>query len=191
MKKITHLIKKVLKEETKDNPDWIFYQTLTGGALLIPKKSNPKIKTIFDRESYKKKLDSLDEVRAFALKDRHAKEVCELYHKEEQLDKCYSRLVQHIYNMTVDNGLVSFEATLPDGKRQVFYACIRTREGGRVLDFDKRYLSGYYPEASPTGCYGNPWQLQAKDKGTSEDPENGQGGGGTPSFKITLEMNKG
>lgn len=192
-KDISKIIKKILKEETKDNPDWILYQTLTGGSLLIPKSANPKIKSVFDRESYKKKLDSLDEIRAVALKDRNAKEVCELYHKEEQLDKCYSRLVQQVYDRTVDNGLVSFEATLPDGKRDVFYACMRTKEGGKVLDFDKRYLSGYYPETSDKGCFGNPWQLQAKDKGKSEDQENNKGGGdlNTPGFKITLEMNKG
>ena len=42
MKNITKIIKKVLKEETKDNTDYLMFVTMTGGRLLIPKNANPR-----------------------------------------------------------------------------------------------------------------------------------------------------
>jgi hypothetical protein len=202
MKNITKIIKKVLKEETKDNDDYLMFVTLTGGRLIIPKSANPKITSTWNSEKFKSNLDTLEEIRSYALKDRKAKKVCETYHKDENLDTCFSRLVQFYNNISVDGGVISFTATLPEGNRENFTACFRTSEGDKPLDFDKRYLSGYFPQATPDGCTGNPWRLNKKknDKSGSttsdsdskqSDIESKDGFSQDIRLKISLPLTKG
>jgi hypothetical protein len=200
MKKITEIIRKVLKEETKDNNDYLMFVTMTGGRLIIPRNADPKIKSVWDSAKYFANLNTLEEIRRWALTDRRAKEVCETYHKDENLDTCFARLVQFFNNISVDGGVISFDATLPNGERKNFKACFKTRDGGKVLDFDKRYLSGYYPEISEEGCFGNPWSISPKEgkKNSgglpdSDNKSNDSSGGFDQGikFKISLPMTKG
>ena len=195
MKNITKIIKKVLKEETKDNTDYLMFVTMTGGRLLIPKNANPKITSTWSSNKYFENLNTLEEIRKWALSDRYAKKVCETYHKDENLDTCFARLVQFYNDISVDGGVVSFSATLPNGNREKFNACFRTKESGKILDFTERKLSGYFPEATPDGCFGNPWSLnQNKGKKNSSglsDTDKNDDSSGDIKFKISLPMTKG
>ena len=195
MKNITKIIKKVLKEETKDNTDYLMFVTMTGGRLLIPKNANPKITSTWNSNNYFENLNTLEKIRKWALRDKNAKKVCETYHKDENLDTCFARLVQFYENISVDGGVVSFFATLPDGKREKFNACFRTRESGKILDFTERKLSGYFPEATPDGCFENLGSLKKKKEkknssGLSDTDKNDDPSGDI-KFKISLPMTKG
>ena len=75
MKNITKIIKKVLKEEIKDNTDYLMFVTMTGGRLLIPKNANPKITSTWNSNNYFENLNTLEKIRKWALRDKNAKKL--------------------------------------------------------------------------------------------------------------------
>lgn len=189
---LNRIIKKVIKEsvrkklnesKTSSDDDFFVLKTKTGGTLLIPKSSEPKILGTVNKPEFKKLMSSTAEINDFAKNNSYKiTENCKKFYKDITLDTCYASYVNWYYGTLSDGGVTRFEATSPsDGKRYVFRACTNS---GDNIKFEDRTLSGYYPNVVPNTmtCTGNPWTLnQSNEKNKSEF---------SMKFSIKLQMIK-
>jgi len=166
---LNRIIKKVIKEsvrkklnESKALSDDDFYvlKTKTGGTLLVPKSSNPKILGTINKPAFKTMLSSAEAINDFATTGPFGiPENCKKFYKDMTLDYCYAEFVNWYYGVISDGGVTYFEATLPmDGKRYTFRSCFSFNPD---VNFKEMKLSGYYPTSDSNGvCSGNPWTLK-------------------------------
>lgn len=189
---LNRIIKKVIKESVRkklnesnksSNDDFFVLKTKTGGTLLIPKSSEPKILSTVNKPEFKKQMRSTAEINNFAKNNSYKiTENCKKFYKDITLDACYASYVNWYYSTLSDGGVIRFEATSPsDGKRYVFRACTNS---GDNIKFEDRKLSGYYPNVALNTmiCTGNPWTLnQSDEKNKSEF---------SMKFNIKLQMIK-
>jgi hypothetical protein len=191
---LNRIIKKVIKEsvrkklnESKSLSDDDFYvlKTKTGGTLLVPKSSNPKITGTVNKPEFKKLMSSTAGINDFAKNNSYKiTENCKKFYKDLALDTCYAEYVNWYYGTLSDGGVTRFEATLPsDGKRYVFRACTNS---GDNINFKDRTLSGYYPGVIPDTmtCTGNPWSLNQNKSDEKDKFEFSM------KFNIKLQMIK-
>lgn len=194
---LNRIIKKVIKESVRkklneanksSNDDFYILATITGGVLMVPKSSNPEILEKIDKPYIRSVLSTKAQITNFASNCKGVTEACNTIYKDEDIDKCYARYVQTMMNKWYDGGIIKFIATVPStGKRSTFKACWRNTEGGKPLKFDKRYLSGYYPDIDSGGtCHGNPWKIKMDNTKKIEDKDFAD----KIQFEIKLQMIK-
>ena len=155
---------------------------------MVPKSSNPEILQRVNKSYIKSVLSTKAQITDFASKNKMVTDACNTIYKDMDIDACYAFYVQTMMNMWYDGGIVKFMATLPStGERTTFKACWRNTEGGKPLKFDKRFLSGYYPNIDSGGvCGGNPWKIKMDNTKKVEDKDFAD----KIQFEIKLQMIK-
>jgi hypothetical protein len=191
------LIKKILSEEKLsvineqvESGDYYLFKTATGGSLIIPKTSKPKIVKVVNKNLWKSALTSREKILDYASKSEHIKKACSLLYREKTFEECAAFYFDNYVNRVVDGGVLSFDAILPGTNNPVnFNACWRVTDGPTYVPFDKIRLSGYYPRTDIKGsqCYGNPWVLQKKNTKTDNKDTDYQT---KIEFEINIPMNK-
>lgn len=174
---LNRIIKKVIKESVRkklneskvlSDDDFYVLKTKTGGTLLVPKSSNPKITGTVNKPAFKAQMRSTKAINDYVTTGPFGiTENCKKFYKKLTLDSCYSAYVLWVYSTLSDGGVTHFEATLPsDGKRYQFRACMTYNSN---KNFKEYKLAGYYPASDSNGiCSGNPWTLN-QDKSDEKD----------------------
>ena len=194
---LNRIIKKVIKESVikklneankSSYDDFYILATSTGGVLMVPKSSNPEILEKVNKPYIKSVLSTKAQITNWASKGKAVTEACNTIYKNMDIDKCYALYVQTMVNKWYDGGILSFIATVPStGKRSTFKSCWRNTEDGKPLKFDKRFLSGYYPNVDSGGaCSGNPWKVNMNNTKKIKDKDFAD----KIQFEIKLQMIK-
>lgn len=190
---LNRIIKKVIKESVRkklneskvlSDDDFYVLKTKTGGTLLVPKSSNPKITGTVNKPAFKAMMSSTAAINDFATTGPFGiPENCKKFYKTLSLDYCYAEYVNWYYSILSDGGVTHFEATLPsDGKRYEFRSCFSHNPS---VNFKEMKLAGYYPASDSNGtCSGNPWTLK-QDKSDEKDKSDF-----SMKFNIKLQMIK-
>jgi hypothetical protein len=163
MKKLDSIIKTVLKEQS----EMYFFTSANGGALGIPKSSQPTDIYYVDFSTINSNLNDED-----FLMNRFGKwgeeggtptDVCKAYHAKEDLLECLQSGYKTYTSNFKRGSVTKFTALNPvSNKRQTYTSCwnryTKSSIGAiAISDFEAWSFGGYYPATQGLNCYGQPW----------------------------------
>lgn len=191
MKELSKVIKKVLKEQS----EMYVFSSPSGGALLIPKSSQPTNVKYIDMSSIRSNTNDenflYDKWGNWGREGGTPKDVCKNYHKDQDLLECLQMGYVSYTNRMKSGSVTGFSAIDPlTMKRQTYTSCYNTstkqKVGSTLSDFDKWTFDGYYPQTRGLDCLGNKWGSNVTSKSTEKGPENFT----NQRLKINLLMTK-
>lgn len=169
--------------------EYLYFKTPVGGVLAIPESYSPSNFIYVNKSELRNRsTDYILNVWGNRGGNTSPYNVCKALHKNEDIDVCIGAAWDTWVNSLQNGGVRGFVSDDSEGNRLTYSACWIASEGGKILDFDKKYFAGYYPESDTQGkCYGKPYQIEVP-----EDKKNKEGGEYETDIKffISLPLNK-
>ena len=191
MEALSKVIKKVLKEQS----EMYVFSSPSGGALLIPKSSQPTNIKYIDITAIRNNINDenflYNKWGNWGKEGSTPKDVCKNYHKDQDLLECLQMgYIEYTKNMK-SGSVTAFSAIDPlTQKRQSYTSCYNTTAKVKVSnvlsDFDKWSFDGYYSQTRGTDCLGGKWGTNITSKSTEKGSENFT----NQKLKINLLMTK-
>ncbi len=171
--------------------DFSYFKTATGGVLAIPNKWSPSNFVYIDKNY----LLNRDEDYVLNVWGSHGGpnstpyKICKALHPKEDVEECIANAWDIWVSSLSNGGVRMFDADDEEGNRQTYTGCWMSEENGKLLDFDKKYFSGYYPSVDGKNlCYGKPYQIETNRKESSK-PGNFEANANV-KFQISLPLDK-